>query len=994
MSTFQELIQNLHAFWHRQGCLLLQGYDLEVGAGTSNPATFLRALGPEPFSAAYVEPVRRPTDGRYGENPNRLQHYFQYQVLLKPSPKNMQSLYLQSLEAAGLTLAEHDIRFVHDDWENPTIGAWGLGWEVWMDGMEITQYTYFQAVGGVALRPVTGELTIGLERLAMYLQKVDSVYEIQWNDQLTYGDIYLSNEIEWSSYNFEKASSAMWFSHFQDYEREATHLLENSLPVAAYDFVLKASHAFNILEAKRFFSVTERTGYIARIRALACAAAESYLEKRKKLRFPLLKNAQKRRPLPPPPLPTLPSSGEGSFLLEIGSEELPAAFVPKGMQSLKRAISDLLRKERISWQQMKSFGTPRRLAIWIGGLQRASAEQREERRGPALSTAFMEGEPTKAAEGFFRSIGRPLTSLDQLDPSLIKEIKGEKYLFTTQTTPRKSTALILQQMLPKLIAELDFPKKMYWGDCDICYARPLLWIVSLFDQEVIPFTIADLVSSNQSYGHRQLSPLPFRVDHADDYVDLLKQHSVLVDVEQREQKIEQELESIAKTLQVEVLSKERVLSQVVHLVEYPKVMTASFEKSYLSVPKEVLISEMVEHQKYFPVAKEGSLQNLFIITADTEPTESIRLGNQKVLSARLSDGAFLYAQDLKTPLIEFNEKLKQITFQKELGSLHQKVERLIQHTASLHSLLPLGDLHTLQRAALLCKADLASAMVAEFPELQGTIGRYYAIASKEKATVATAIEEHWMPRGEKDALPSTEAGILLSLAEKIDNLLGCFIVGLKPSSSSDPYALRRQALAIIRILIQGHRLSLSRLLSLCFDHFPPKYSSQKEQVLQEVESFITGKIKTVFLEYVEKDEIDAIVARATEDIYDTFCRAKALHAFRSSPSYAPLYEVFKRAKGQLRQKVGSVDPALFQERAEESLYRELCSLHPLFTEALLRQDYQQAYLLIAQLQKPLAQLFDEVKIMVEDRALCQNRLALLQEVLQLFGQLLDFSKLR
>ncbi len=288
MLTLQELIAKLNSYWSERGCVIHQGYDLEVGAGTFNPATFLRALGPEPYSAAYVEPSRRPTDGRYGENPNRMQHYFQYQVVLKPSPPDIQELYVKSLEALGLDLSEHDIRFVHDDWESPSLGAWGLGWEVWLDGMEITQFTYFQQVGGVELSPIMGEITYGIERLAMYLQNVDTVYDIKFNEKVTYGQIYHENEKQFSTYNFEVSNAEMYFQLFDLYAKEAESCLDKNLPLPAYDLVIKCSHTFNMLDARGAISVTERTAYIGRIRALAKRVAEAQLESRKQLGYPLL----------------------------------------------------------------------------------------------------------------------------------------------------------------------------------------------------------------------------------------------------------------------------------------------------------------------------------------------------------------------------------------------------------------------------------------------------------------------------------------------------------------------------------------------------------------------------------------------------------------------------------------------------------------------------------------------------------------------------------
>ncbi|HEX6528285.1 MAG TPA: glycine--tRNA ligase subunit alpha [Burkholderiales bacterium] len=291
MLTFQQLILKLNAFWDRQGCALLQPYDMEVGAGTFHTATFLRAIGPEPWNAAYVQPSRRPKDGRYGDNPNRLQHYYQYQVVLKPSPSNIQELYLDSLKELGVNPLEHDIRFVEDDWESPTLGAWGLGWEVWLDGMEVTQFTYFQEVGGLACKPVLGEITYGLERLAMYLQGKDSVFDLVWTPGVSYRDVYHQNEVEQSKYNFELSNTDMLFRHFGEYESEAKRLIGEQCVLPGYEMVMKASHTFNLLDARGAISVTERAAYIGRVRTLARAVAEAYYASRERLGFPMLKKA-------------------------------------------------------------------------------------------------------------------------------------------------------------------------------------------------------------------------------------------------------------------------------------------------------------------------------------------------------------------------------------------------------------------------------------------------------------------------------------------------------------------------------------------------------------------------------------------------------------------------------------------------------------------------------------------------------------------------------
>jgi glycyl-tRNA synthetase alpha chain len=292
--NFQELIFTLQRYWARQGCAILQPYDMEMGAGTFHTATFLRALGPEPWKAAYVQPSRRPKDGRYGENPNRLQHYYQLQVVLKPSPDNIQELYLGSLRELGIDTSVHDIRFVEDDWESPTLGAWGLGWEVWLNGMEVTQFTYFQEVGSLVCKPVLGEITYGLERLAMYLQGVENVFDLTWTEGVSYGDVYHQNEVEQSKYNFEHSNVNWLLQQFNDYESEAQRLMQAELPLPGFEMVMKCSHTFNLLDARGAISTTERAAYIGRVRALARRVAQSYYDAREKLGFPMLKTAKQK----------------------------------------------------------------------------------------------------------------------------------------------------------------------------------------------------------------------------------------------------------------------------------------------------------------------------------------------------------------------------------------------------------------------------------------------------------------------------------------------------------------------------------------------------------------------------------------------------------------------------------------------------------------------------------------------------------------------------
>ncbi len=1000
MITFQELIFRLTKFWEKKGCVIHVGHDLETGAGTFNPATFLRCLGPEPYHTAYVEPSRRPSDSRFGANPNRLQLFHQFQVILKPSPPDVQALYLKSLEAVGFKLKEHDIRFVHDDWESPTLGAWGLGWEVWCDGMEVSQFTYFQGMASLPLKPVSAEITYGLERLCMYIQNVDNIMDVQWNETMTLGDISRQNEVEWSAYNFTEASTEMWLKHFEDFEKEAKKLISLHLPLPAYDFVIKASHAFNLLDARGVISTTERTGYIGRIRDLARLIAGEYVASREKLGFPLT-HKMKVPSIKQPKKPSKKFDGnkKRDFLLEIGSEQLPATFVPMGQRNLERAIKTLLEKEGLSFDSITSYGTPRRICVKVEGLVEGAAPQTLDKRGPPVSMAFdSTGSWTSQGEGFLKSTSLPASSLASIRDGRsnhlrIEKVKETEYLFATVKTAGKSTAQILADHLPALIDNLEFPKKMRWGMLDVSYARPVHWIVSLFGREVIPFVFGDVLAGNFTFGHAQRSPGKIVLKSPDDYLPKLKDHKVLADVQERKASILSQIEKIEAKHKIQVLEVDRVLPQVVQLTEWPELTTASFDESFLRVPKEVLSSEMIEHQKYFPVAEKNHLKNLFVITCDNTPNNLIREGNQKVLSARLSDGVFLYEQDVKIPLETFNQKLSTVVFQKDLGTVLEKVMRIVSIAPLINQKLEIADSRKVERAALLCKADLASSLVKEFPELQGTIGKYYAIAQKEDREVASSIEEHWMPRAEGAPLPTSATGTIVCLADKIDNLLGYYSVGLKPTSSSDPYSLRRQTIGLLKILIEGsYSLDLKELLSRCSTFYP----SFDPLLIEEILKFITARAKGVFEEVgFKKDEIDASLRSLCINPYDQFCQVQALHAFRKTPAFKDLFEVYKRAKGQLSHKVGApFNLSLATEPAEKHLLKALDAVHEKWHTLLSEKRYTAAYELLAKLQSPLADLFDHVKILADDPKLRDNRLALLQKVFGYFSTLLDFSQIQ
>ncbi|MBF5050469.1 Glycine--tRNA ligase [Candidatus Clavichlamydia salmonicola] len=876
--NFQQVIFKLLTFWTKQGCILHQGHDVETGAGTLNPVTFLRALGPTPYNAVYVEPSRRPQDGRYGTHPSRLQNYHQLQVILKPVPYNFLELYLNSLEVLGLNLSQHDIRFVHDDWENPTIGASGLGWEVWLNGMEVTQLTYFQNIGGLPVELITGEITYGLERIVSILQNQNSVYDIQWNDTTSYETIVHESEYQWGHYNFNHASTKMWLGHFQDFSEEATRLIALNLPIPAYDFVIKCSHAFNMLDARGIISVTERTNYISKIRQLAKGVALAYKECHPSKNLPTAfltvetkDYAVKKCSIPPF---ITPLNSVASFLLEIGVEELPATYIPQGLLALKEAITKLLAEENLTHGTIKTYATPRRLACIVEALQTSSSSKVIEKKGPLLALCFDEqGNITPIGKGFLTSFDIPFITNSELlnhDILKIKEIKSKKYLYAILLQKAELTHDILAKHLPKLIMQLPAIKRMRWDESLIEFSRPIRHIVALLDHEVVPFKVGFIHTDKISTGHRLLNKQQCIIDHANNYVSILRSHHVMVDIEERTQIINNLIFKIESELSATVAQKDEVMAQVLFLVEWPFACVGSFDQTFCGLPKELLIAEMVSHQKYFPLLNaQKEIINKFIVITNNQPNETIILGHQKALTPRLSDGNFLFEQDLKVDLKIFSSKLSQIIFRSELGSMQDKVNRI---TSIAHFLyLQAKDFCVVEdpsEAASLCKIDLGSAVVNEFPELQSIMGSYLAKFHGFSEITVNAIREH---SGEFDAKTFSSTGLLLGMADRLDNVISCFSLGLQPSSSSDPYVLKRQFSEILQSCFQvSLPLNFQEIFEKIINILTTQiFSTNKLKVTGEalhkkLQLFLLQRLQRLLQEMsFNKHHIEAVLAKTT-----------------------------------------------------------------------------------------------------------------------------------
>jgi len=991
--TFQEIILNLQKFWSDYGCTITQPYDIEVGAGTFNPSTFLRCLGPEPWNAAYVEPSRRPTDGRYGDNPYRLGAYYQYQVILKPSPTDVLPLYLESLKNLGVDPSTNDFRFVEDDWESPTLGASGLGWEVWWNGAEITQFTYFQQMGSCDLNPICAELTYGLERIALYLQNVNSVYDIRWNEHLNYGDIHHQSEVEFSKYSFEVANTEMLLNLFNIYEKEVFDCLDQGLVLPATDYVLKSSHAFNLLDARGVISVTERGGYIERVRRMAQRNAQAYLDQRDDLGYPLGMAAEKKQKPTENRSQLITENDTADLLFEIGTEEIPASYISPALDQLQNMAKETLMEQNLSFGELRVMGTPRRLALSVSNLETLQPDQSVEVTGPPKKAAYdAEGNPTKAAVGFAKSQG-----VNTDDLRVVETSRGE-YVAVTKLQKGRSASNILEDLLPNWINSLDFPKTMRWDN--LRFARPIRWIVAILEDQEIPFQLDTLTAGRITYGHRSLNPEPIKLDSAsvDNYIDKLEIANVIVNHDLRRTEIQKQITEILNSEDCETVIDQDLLDQVNFLVENPQAIVGSFSESHLDLPAEVLITSMKKHQRYFPMIKsDQQLVAKFIsISNGTDGNiDTVRHGNERVLRARLADATFFYQEDRRTTLADRSRKLQSVIFQVKLGSLYDKVKRLESLTSFIAQQTKMDNATKdyAVKAAYLCKSDLTTHMVAEFPTLQGVMGCYYALDAGAPPRVATAIEDHYRPVAADSDLPTSLEGSILSIADKIDTIVGYFGINEKPTGSQDPYSLRRQAIGILRVL---QKLDLSVSFSSLVEKAIELYKvNLSENTKVEVLDFVRGRLKVLLQTkgYVP-DEIEVVLATGEIDVSDIEKRIQAVSNFRSSANFSQVYPALNRVLRILPDSLPKeIDPDLFEDDAEQKLSSLIIGMDADLNKLIKSQNYDKLLIKLSALQPAIDQFFDQVLVMAEDLDVRQNRFTLLNAIGQRIYAIGDLTKL-
>ncbi|XP_042490114.1 glycine--tRNA ligase, chloroplastic/mitochondrial 2 [Macadamia integrifolia] len=933
--SFQQAIQRLQEYWASVGCAVMQCSNTEVGAGTMNPLTFLRVLGPEPWNVAYIEPSIRPDDSRYGENPNRLQRHTQFQVILKPDPGNSQDLFIRSLSALG------------------------------SDSDSSISFLQLQA-GSLQLLPISVEITYGLERILMLLQGVDHFKKIQYAEGITYGELFLENEKEMSSYYLEHASVNNIQKHFEFFEEEALSLLTLGLAIPAYDQLLKTSHAFNVLDSRGFVGVTERARYFGRMRSLARQCAQLWVKTRESLGHPLgIVSEQKHLICPKELLETALKKVHGDarvFVLEIGTEELPPQDVVDASQQIKGLIRELLEKQRLKHDEVFACGTPRRLVVLVEKLCSKQLENEIEVRGPPVAKAFdHQGNPTKAAEGFCRRYGVPFESL-------YNKVDGKtEYVYVRVREPARLASEVLSEELPGTISKISFPKSMRWNS-QVMFSRPIRWILALHGDVVVPFMFAGVLSGNLSYGLRSTPSATVEVENAECYIGELKKAGISISIEDRKQIILEKSNSLAEGVGGHLIMQNSLLDEVVNLVEAPVPIIGKFKESFLELPEDLLIMVMQKHQKYFSMRDvNGRLLPYFIAVANGAIHELVvRKGNEAVLRARYEDAKFFYEMDTRKKFSEFRSQLKGILFHEKLGTMLDKMIR-VQHIVTKLGLamgIDEDKLPVIQDAASLAMSDLATAVVMEFTSLSGIMARHYALRDGYPIQVADALFEMTLPRFSGDILPKTDSGIVLAIADRLDSLVGLFGVGCQPSSTNDPFGMRRISYGLVQILVENDKnLDLRNALELAADVQPFQVDAT---TIDDVLHFVTRRLEQFLVDKGVSPEVvrSILLERANWPCLATKSALK-MEALSRGELLQKVVEAYSRPTRIIRGKDVDADlevsETAFETSEERALWSAFLSVKSKIYPGVEVDDFIETSL---ELLQPLEDFFNHVFVMV------------------------------
>lgn len=680
-----------------------------------------------------------------------------------------------------------------------------------------------------------------------------------------------------------------------------------------------------------------------------------------------------------------------TLLLEIGTEEVPAHVMPGILSQLKENAAKTFEELRIEYKNIKTLGTPRRSALLVEGLAEQQADLSKENRGPAVNIAFdADGNPTKAAQGFARGQGVKPEEL----------VTKDGYVYAMVHEKGGQTVDLLGDTLKGLVDGLNFPNNMHWADLDYKFIRPLRWLVALYGQDVIDFEVANVKSGRTSRGHRFLSEGDFEIANAEDYVEACRKASIIVDQNERCEMIRQQIAEVAAANGGQAEVNEDLLEEVLYLVEYPTALCGKFDEKYLALPAEAVITPMRDHQRYFPVLKDGKLLPLFITIRNggKEHLETVQHGNERVLRARLEDAQFFFDEDRKKTLEQHEEKLKTVVFQDGLGTIYDKALRLEVLAGYIADAIGANeqDKKDAVRAAKLAKADLVTGMVTEFTELQGVMGREYALLDGETKAVAQAIDEHYMPRFAGDSQPASVAGRIVSLADKIDTIVGTFSRGLIPTGSQDPFALRRQALGIVNMLKEAqYHISLSQLVAKAMELLKIADAGQQVKLQNDVADFMKLRLKNVLADAgIRYDVVEAVFV-TVDDIYGVFLRAQAVNEAVKQDMEKTI-QAFVRT-GNIARKAENVQAAVEADILAEQVEKNLCKAYEAAAskveKEITTQDYAGAIVTLSQLAAPIDAFFDGVMVMDKDEKIKNNRLGLLKLVDNLICQVADFSKI-
>ncbi|WP_328996894.1 glycine--tRNA ligase [Kribbella sp. NBC_01245] len=990
----QDALLALTKYWTDRGCMIVQPFNTEVGAGTLNPATILRVLGPEPWKVSYVEPSVRPDDARYGENPNRLQTHTQFQVVLKPDPGNPQELFLESLEALGIDIHAHDVRFVEDNWANPATGSWGLGWEVWLDGLEITQFTYFQQAGGMTLDPVSVEITYGVERIMMALQGVSHFKDIAYAPGISYGEAFGQAEYEMSRYYLDDADVEGQKRLFEEYATEARRMLDARLPVPAHTYVLRCSHTFNVLDARGAVSTTERAKAFGRMRGLAREVAQLWAERRTELEHPL--GLAELPAVAPVPTEFPVVDGERRLLFELGTEELPPSEVTKTADAVRKALTEKLGATRLGHGEISTFATPRRVIAIVDAVQPAEPDAERVVRGPKKAAAFdADGNVTKAAAGFARGQGVDVSELHDID------VDGVAYVGVTKADLGRGATEVLSGVLAEVVTGLRSDKNMRWNDPKLSFTRPIRWLVALLGDQLIPLSVGSLTAGRTTRVHRVAAQPEIEIASADAYLDLLRSNGIEADADVRRTRIVADAGRLAATVDgvVDVDGETALVDQIVNLVEEPTALLGGFEPDYLSLPPEILTTVMRKHQRYLPVRNaDGGLLPHFVAVANGAIDEAtVRAGNEAVLRARYEDAAFFWRADLQTTPEAMKSGLDKLAFEERLGSMAQRAQRIGAIALALAETAGLGEdeLVTLRRAAELAKFDLGSQMVVELTSLAGTMAREYARRAGETKAVAQALFDMELPRSGGDPTPVTTAGALLALADRFDLLAGLFAIGATPTGSSDPFGLRRAAAGVVAILRDHPSLRAITLpvgISAASAQIVAQGIEVPEASLAEVADFAVRRYEQQLLDRGnDPHQVAAVLFLANAPVVADETLAE-LQRQAGSESFAELVAGLQRTRRIVPAGTeATYDASKLTEPAELALHQTVTKVR----EALGSGPIGLADFIAAAsiLTGPVTAFFEEILVMAEDLDVRAARLGLLATIRDLAAPVLDWQAL-